>query len=308
MPRLPLSGHQLLATAGMRSRARERDDVPSLGRPTGPPSTWTALGELGYALDAVRLAGAMPRLASAPRGDGHLVVDIPGWRAPELSGAPLRAYLRRLGYDARGWGFGTNTGDPRRDVERLSARVLELVAATGSPASLVGWSLGGVIAREVARLQPEAVRQVITYGTPVSGAAHTTVARVFGDGSGDAAEVTRRLDADSPIQVPLTVMFSRRDGIVSWQAVHRPRLPARRARRDLLPAHRHGRRPRRVGGRRRATRRGARLARRHRRAGACPARREPLPMWSDHCSRITVAAQGEPAEPVRPRGEARPRG
>lgn len=61
------------------------------------------------------------------RGDGHLVVDIPGWCAPELSGAPLRAYLRRLGYDARGWGFGTNTGDPRRDVARLSRRLLELV-------------------------------------------------------------------------------------------------------------------------------------------------------------------------------------
>ena len=123
------------------------------------------------------------------------MVDIPGWRAPELSGAPLRHYLRHLGYDARGWGFGTNTGDPRRDVERLAGRVLELVEDRGSPASLVGWSLGGVIAREVARRHPDAVRRVITYGTPVTGgAAHT------------------------PIGVPLTVVFSRRDGIVSWQA------------------------------------------------------------------------------------------
>lgn len=91
MSRLPLPGHHLLAAAGVRS------------------------------------LGALPRLSAAPRGDGHLVVDIPGWRAPELSGAPLRAYLRRLGYDARGWGFGTNTGDPRRDVARLSRRLLELV-------------------------------------------------------------------------------------------------------------------------------------------------------------------------------------
>ncbi len=218
MPRLPLIGHQLLATAGVRSRARDRVDVDGLGRPSGPPATGTALGELGSGLAAVRLAGALPRLASAPRGDGHLVVDIPGWRAPELSGAPLRSYLRRLGYDARGWGFGTNTGDPRRDVERLSARVLELVDATGAPASLVGWSLGGVIAREVARRHPDSIRRVITYGTPVSGSTHTTVARVFGDRSGDAETVTRRLDAESPIRVPLTVMFSRRDGIVSWQA------------------------------------------------------------------------------------------
>ena len=190
-------------------------------RPNGPPTTRAALGELGTALGVVRLAGATPRLLAAPRGDGHLVVDIPGWKAPEVSGLPLRRYLTRLGYDARGWGFGTNTGDPRRDVERLSARVLDLVEETGSPASLVGWSLGGVIAREVARRHPEAVRRVITYGTPIAGgAAHTTIARAYGGGrdGGDADRVVRRLDATSPIQVPLTVMFSRRDGVVAWQA------------------------------------------------------------------------------------------
>jgi pimeloyl-ACP methyl ester carboxylesterase len=148
------------------------------------------------------------------------VVDIPGWRAPELTGAPLRHYLRRLGYDARGWGFGTNTGDPRRDVERLAGRVLELVEATGAPASLVGWSLGGVIAREVARRHPDAVRRVITYGTPVTGGAtHTTVARASGRRSdGDTERVARRLRPSTPIEVPLTVLYSRRDGIVSWQA------------------------------------------------------------------------------------------
>ena len=94
----------------------------SLGRPSGPPTTRTALGEVRAALDAARLVGALPRLAAAPRGDGHLVIDIPGWKAPEVSGAPLRQYLRRLGYDARGWGFGTNTGGVRQDIERLSQR------------------------------------------------------------------------------------------------------------------------------------------------------------------------------------------
>jgi pimeloyl-ACP methyl ester carboxylesterase len=218
--RLQHSGDLLLATAGVRSRARECPDAESLAQPAGPPSTWTALGELGSALDAVRLVGAWPRLSAAPRGDGHLVVDIPGWRASELSGAPLRRYLGRLGYDARGWGFGTNTGDLRRDVERLAERVVELVEEKGSPASLVGWSLGGVIAREVARRHPEAVRRVITYGTPVAGGAgHTSIARAYGLGADVGAErVARRLDAETPIRVPLTVLFSRRDGIVAWQA------------------------------------------------------------------------------------------
>lgn len=220
MPRLPLPGHLVLATAGVRSRARHRAETDSLGHPSGPPSTRAALGELASLLDGVRLVGALPRLSAAPRGDDHLVMDIPGWKAPELSGAPLRGYLRRLGYDARSWGFGTNTGDPRRDVQRLSRSVLELVDAKGEPASLVGWSLGGVIAREVARLHPDAVRRVITYGTPVTGGPrHTTVARAYRRGpDSDAREVAERLEPTAPVPVPLTVIFSRRDGIVAWQA------------------------------------------------------------------------------------------
>ncbi|MEO5609163.1 MAG: alpha/beta hydrolase [Ornithinibacter sp.] len=148
------------------------------------------------------------------------MVDVPGWRAPELSGAPLRRYLSRLGYDARSWGFGTNMGDPSRDVERLAERVRQLTEEKGSPASLIGWSLGGVIAREVARRHPEAVRRVITFGTPVSGgAAHTSIARASGRRADiDAERVARRIDAEVPIRVPLTVMFSKRDGIVAWQA------------------------------------------------------------------------------------------
>ncbi len=211
---------RLLAATGVLSRAQARPDAAESAHPTTPPSARAVLAELGSGLAAVRLAGALPRLLRAPRGDGHTVIDIPGWKAPELSGAPLRAYLRTLGYDARGWGFGTNTGDPRRDVERLTRRVLELVDAGGSAVSLVGWSLGGVIAREVAREHPEAVRQVITYGTPVVGGPQfTAVARAYGPQAGGAARtVARRLDLESPIQVPLTVVFTRRDGIVSWQA------------------------------------------------------------------------------------------
>jgi pimeloyl-ACP methyl ester carboxylesterase len=180
----------------------------------------TALAELGSGLAAVRLVAAAPRLLRVPPGDGHTVLDIPGWKAPEVSLAPMRSYLRSRGYDARSWGFGTNTGDPRRDVERLTQHVRRLVDEGGSPVSLVGWSLGGVIAREVARREPEAVRRVITYGTPVVGGARfTAVARAYTPGeSDDASTVTERLDAESPITVPLTAVFTRRDGVVAWQA------------------------------------------------------------------------------------------
>ena len=217
---LPSPGRTVLAASGLRSRARVRPEAVTLARPTGPPSAWTVLGEMGAGLASVRLVAAAPRLARAPRGDGHLVVDIPGWRAPELSGAPLRRYLNALGHDARGWGFGTNPGDPRRDVDRLAGRVLDLVDEGGAAVSLIGWSLGGVLAREVARRHPEAVRRVITYGTPVvGGPAFTTVARAYGNPRAATTDrVGQRLASATPIRVPLTAVYSRRDGIVAWQA------------------------------------------------------------------------------------------
>ena len=208
-----------LGLAGVRTRARARE-VSALPRASRPPSSRSQVGELTGGLAAVRLAGALPRLAQAPRGDGGIVVDVPGWRAPELTGAPLRAYLRRLGYDARGWGFGTNTGRPERDAVRLGRQVVELAEEQGSPVALVGWSLGGVIAREVARSHPGSVSRVITYGTPVvGGPTFTAVAGAYpAEARERAVRAVERLDASSPIRVPLTAIYSRRDGIVAWEA------------------------------------------------------------------------------------------
>lgn len=212
------AGRAVLGAAGVWSRAREHPDARALLQPTGKPSMPVALGELGSAFAAARLAGASPRLFLAPRGDDHPVVDIPGFRAPEFTGAPLRAYLRALGYDARGWGFGTNMGDPRRDIDRLSERVLALVKETESTVSLVGWSLGGVIARGVARRHPESVRQVITYGTPViGGPARTGTASEEKHGAGTRGDRGSRRPSAGSIRVPTTAVLSRRDGIVAWQ-------------------------------------------------------------------------------------------
>jgi pimeloyl-ACP methyl ester carboxylesterase len=209
-----------LAGAGHLSRARARPDVSTAPGPTGAPSWQRVVGEATSPLEAARLLGAGPRLGRMPRGDGHVVVDIPGWKAPEVSGLPLRLYLSWLGYDARGWGFGTNTGDPRRDATRLTESVASLAEQSGRPVSLVGWSLGGVIAREVARRRPELLRQVITYGTPVvGGPSYTAVAGRYSHAlRQEATRVTARLDAAQPIRVPMTVIYSRRDGIVAWQA------------------------------------------------------------------------------------------
>ena len=103
-------------------------------------------------------------------------------------------------------------------MRRLARLVLDRADADG-PVALVGWSLGGVVAREVARRHPEAVRRVITFGTPLVGTAHTVFAR-FGrreDASRLAAYAAHR-DRTDPIRVPVTVVLSRRDGVVDWRS------------------------------------------------------------------------------------------
>jgi pimeloyl-ACP methyl ester carboxylesterase len=170
--------------------------------------------------ELVRLGLATPALRRLPRGDGGPVLLIPGWKAPEATMAPLRRYLAWLGHDARHWGLGRNRGRPEADTARLMERVAALAAGGGRPVALVGWSLGGAIARETARLLPGSVSQVITYGSPaVGGPSHTVGAPRWG--LDECARISRRLaalDAASPVKVPITAIFSRVDEIVSWPA------------------------------------------------------------------------------------------
>jgi pimeloyl-ACP methyl ester carboxylesterase len=201
-----------------RPAPRPVGDVAGFAPPAGPPALATRALEVRAVLQVARLLRAAPWLAGAPRGSGTVVVDLPGWRAPEASGAPLRAYLRALGYDARPWGLGTNGGAPARDAERLAER---LAATHGdAPVALVGWSLGGVVAREIARAEPDRVSHVVTYGTPVvGGPTYTFAATAYGErASRRAAQLAARLDADRPIRVPITAIFTRRDGVVDWRA------------------------------------------------------------------------------------------
>ena len=188
--------------------------------PSGPPGLLAGVGEVRAGLQVPRLVAASARLARAPRGDGGVVVDVPGWLAAEVTNAPLRRFLARLGHDARGWGLGVNRGRPERDVRLLAKKVLAAAAESGRPVALVGWSLGGLVAREVARQHPDAVRRVVTYGTPVvGGPTHTVGARHYGpDESQRITRLAQRLDAEHPIEVPVTAIVSRRDGIVSWRA------------------------------------------------------------------------------------------
>ncbi len=191
-----------------------REPVVPRGGPRVAADEWRTLARLPW------LPLHLPALLRAPRGDGGVVVDIPGWRAPEASMAPLRTYLRLLGHDARTWGLGTNTGRPERDAERLAERVADLAERGGRPVALVGWSLGGVVARETARLLPDAVRAVVHYGTPVvGGPTWTAGAGTIGQREcRRLAELSARYDAQDPLRVPVTAVFTRQDRVVDWAA------------------------------------------------------------------------------------------
>lgn len=211
----------LASLTGLRSAGRTFETPPEGPRPDGPPGAARGLANEGLAVaQLARLVASAPRLATAPRGDGSSVIDMPGWKAPESSMAPIRAYLRWLGYDARTWGLGTNAGNPERDAALMAEHVLERSAQSGRPVALVGWSLGGVVAREVARSVPEAVSKVVTFGSPIiGGPTHTFAARTYSQVERHRIEqLIEATDRENPLHVPVTAIFTRRDGVVNWRA------------------------------------------------------------------------------------------
>lgn len=196
------------------------EDLNPFPTPQGPPPASLRQREVLGIWQLARLATAAPRLSSASRGDGSMVIDIPGWRAPEASLWPVRAFLRAIGWSAHGWGLGANKGDVEGYTDRMTEKVASIYDRTGAPVSLVGWSLGGVIAREVAREVPHLVRSVATYGTPVVGGPRYTIGASFWNEEEceRISRLTEELDSVRPIEVPVTAIYSRRDGIVSWPA------------------------------------------------------------------------------------------
>jgi len=185
------------------------------------PSFLSAVRESLSGMEFARLALAYPALSMQTRGNGEPVLVLPGFGASDSSTRPLRSYLEWLGYDARGWGLGRNTGTVRKYLPQVADQVEQLSAQAGKPVDIVGWSLGGVIAREVARDYPQIVRQVVTLGSPlVGGAKYTSFGRFFERQGVDLDEMEATIAAReaTPIRVPLTSIYSKRDGIVGWQA------------------------------------------------------------------------------------------
>jgi pimeloyl-ACP methyl ester carboxylesterase len=156
-------------------------------------------------------------LAGAPRGDGQHVLMVPGLGVTDRSLAPLRAFLRAYGHDAVGWGRGVNVGRVEDDVPGVIELAEHGFAVSSRKIVLIGWSMGGVIAREVARDRPDLIAQVITFATPVNGARHTVTALKFGEERVRQFEEALAERGERPIQVPLIAFHSPTDGVVDWR-------------------------------------------------------------------------------------------
>lgn len=159
-----------------------------------------------------------PLLRQAPRGDGHPVVVFPGLAASDITTLPLRAFLSERGYRPRGWELRFNLGPRQGVLDRCLDLVRQVRRESGRNVSLVGWSLGGVYAREIAKLLPRDVRCVVTLGSPFTGHPRANNAwRIYELATGHSlAESDAFAGVRQPPPVPTTSIFSRSDGIVAW--------------------------------------------------------------------------------------------
>ena len=193
---------------------------PSAAGRLRPPGLGLLLAEMRGILEFNASLMLSPLLMRAPKGDGHPVLTLPGFLASDLSMAPMRRYLKELGYDAYAWNMGRNIGGISRMRAALRDRLGEIHGSTGRKVSIVGWSLGGVYARDLALQAPEMVRSVITLGSPFANDVRATNAtRLYEALSGEAVEDNSelRLAIAGDLPVPATSIYSRTDGIVNWR-------------------------------------------------------------------------------------------
>lgn len=159
---------------------------------------------------------------SAPKGAGQPVLVLPGFMADDNATWVLRRFLDDIGYSVTGWQMGRNIGPSQPLLDALVARCEKLRRGHDLPLNLVGWSRGGIMARELARVRPDLIRHVITLGSPVRGGpASTSIGRLVQASTGmseaDMLALVKQRER-TPITTPITALYSKTDGVVAWRA------------------------------------------------------------------------------------------
>jgi pimeloyl-ACP methyl ester carboxylesterase len=197
--------------------------------PIAPPARGLLLLEGRALFELAALLPAYPALRRAPTGDGHAVLVLPGFMAGDFSTGTLRRFLRDKGYRAHGWKLGRNLGPSEALIAAMVERLAEVQRRSGGRVSLIGWSLGGIYARELARAMPDLVRQVITLASPFRDLDAVNVPRFLRGQArrrnpvGDGDAVRERLRA--PLTVPTTAIFSHSDGIAAGDSCRADAAP-----------------------------------------------------------------------------------
>jgi len=183
-----------------------------------PVSVGTWLKEVA----AVGRLNASPPLfpEGAARGNGQKVIVLPGFCAPDNSTVRLRNFLNRQGFDAKPWDCGPNLGPTRTILNGLERLIEESAAGQGRPIALVGVSLGGTIAREIAKRRPDCVGRVVTMVSPIKLPVASPLAPLAKFAAlvwdGDVRQSIARIAEPPP--VPLTAIINPKDGVVDWRA------------------------------------------------------------------------------------------
>jgi pimeloyl-ACP methyl ester carboxylesterase len=187
-----------------------------------PPPKRLLLKEVRGLLKPRPRLSRIPALAKAPRGDGHPVFVLPGFLTSDTRTRRLRKFLRGLGYAVYGWEMGVNLGPTDRVLAGVERRFREIRQKHGCTITVIGHSLGGVIARDLAKRFPEDVRQLVTLGSPIHLPTATNVAGFFRLVSRFHPMALDRtleeVNRPPPAAVPVTALYTRSDGIVAWQS------------------------------------------------------------------------------------------
>lgn len=179
------------------------------------------LGEFRLPIHLVHLASKLPFLLRRKTGKGQPIYVLPGYLTSDRSTVILRRFLSWHGYTVYGWGLGVNRGGSIDLIQKIASQLKNIFKESGRPITLIGWSLGGFLAREVARDFPELVAQVITLGSPsLGGPEHTAFDRQQPKPAKTKSRSSAIMNQRSkiPITVPIISIYSKSDKVVAWQA------------------------------------------------------------------------------------------